>query len=65
MVRDILDGVEDVHFAELTSTDVVRHRLVGDIVDAYARYDAEVVQAAAPRSAAGGRRDGAARGRRR
>jgi phosphate starvation-inducible PhoH-like protein len=65
VVRDILDGVEDVHFAELTSTDVVRHRLVGDIVDAYARYDAEVVQAAAPRSAAGGRRDGTARGRRR
>jgi phosphate starvation-inducible PhoH-like protein len=64
VVRDILDGVEDVHFAELTSTDVVRHRLVGDIVDAYARYDAEVVQAAAPRTAAGGRRDGT-RGRRR
>ena len=46
VVRDILDGVEDVHFAELTSTDVVRHRLVGDIVDAYARYDAQVAQAA-------------------
>jgi phosphate starvation-inducible PhoH-like protein len=28
-----------VHFANLTSNDVVRHRLVGDIVDAYARYD--------------------------
>ena len=40
MVRDILDGVEDVHFAELTSADVVRHRLVGDIVDAYERWDA-------------------------
>ena len=26
-------------FAYLTSTDVVRHRLVGDIVDAYERYD--------------------------
>ncbi len=64
VVRDILDGIEDVHFAELSSTDVVRHRLVGDIVDAYARYDAEVVQAAAPRTAAGGRRD-QARGRRR
>jgi phosphate starvation-inducible protein PhoH and related proteins len=43
VVRDILDGVEDVHFAQLTSGDVVRHRLVSDIVDAYARYDAEVV----------------------
>jgi phosphate starvation-inducible PhoH-like protein len=29
-----------VHFATLTSTDVVRHRLVGDIVDAYERFDA-------------------------
>ena len=60
VVRDILDGVEDVHFAELTSTDVVRHRLVGDIVDAYARFDAQVVQASSPRSAndrgRGGRR---------
>jgi phosphate starvation-inducible PhoH-like protein len=40
VVRDILDGVDDVHFAQLTSTDVVRHRLVADIVDAYSRYDA-------------------------
>jgi phosphate starvation-inducible PhoH-like protein len=41
VVRDILDGVEDVHFCELSSADVVRHRLVGDIVDAYTRWDAE------------------------
>jgi phosphate starvation-inducible protein PhoH and related proteins len=40
VVRDILDGMEDVHFAQLTSTDVVRHRMVSDIVDAYARWDA-------------------------
>jgi phosphate starvation-inducible PhoH-like protein len=40
VVRDILDDVQDVHFSMLTSADVVRHRLVGDIVDAYARYDA-------------------------
>ncbi|WP_037068688.1 PhoH family protein [Pseudonocardia acaciae] len=40
VVRDILEGVDDVHFAQLTSTDVVRHRLVSDIVDAYARWDA-------------------------
>jgi phosphate starvation-inducible protein PhoH and related proteins len=39
VVRDILTDVDDVHFANLTSTDVVRHRLVGDIVDAYARFD--------------------------
>ena len=40
VVREILDGIEDVHFSMLTSHDVVRHRLVGDIVDAYARHDA-------------------------
>ena len=40
VVRDILDGIDDVHFSYLTSTDVVRHRLVSDIVDAYARFDA-------------------------
>ena len=56
VVRDILDGVEDVHFAELTSTDVVRHRLVGDIVDAYARYDEQVVHAAPRPNTRGGRR---------
>ncbi|WP_369201838.1 PhoH family protein [Streptomyces sp. PU-14G] len=38
-VREILEGVEDVHFSQLTSTDVVRHKLVGRIVDAYDRYD--------------------------
>ncbi len=41
VVRDILQGVEDVHFSTLTSADVVRHRLVGEIVDAYARWDEE------------------------
>jgi len=49
VVRDILDGVEDVHFAQLTSGDVVRHRLVSDIVDAYARWDAD--RASSPASA--------------
>ncbi|MDQ6714927.1 MAG: PhoH family protein [Actinomycetota bacterium] len=39
-VRDILVGVDDVYFAELNSTDVVRHRLVSAIVDAYERSDA-------------------------
>ena len=41
VVQDILDGIEDIHFARLTSHDVVRHRLVGKIVDAYERYDAQ------------------------
>ncbi|GAA3395788.1 PhoH family protein [Streptomyces roseoviridis] len=38
-VRDILEGVPDVHFSALTSQDVVRHKLVGRIVDAYEQYD--------------------------
>ena len=41
VVRRILDGVDDVEFSELTSSDVVRHRLVADIIDAYGRWDAE------------------------
>ena len=40
VVRDILAGVEGLHFAELTSQDVVRHKLVGDIVDAYEKWQA-------------------------
>ncbi|WP_349262238.1 PhoH family protein [Actinocrinis sp.] len=40
VVQHILDGVDDIHFSRLTSADVVRHRLVGEIVDAYGRYDA-------------------------
>jgi phosphate starvation-inducible protein PhoH and related proteins len=36
---DILDGIDDIHIAELTSADVVRHRLVSEIVDAYARHE--------------------------
>jgi phosphate starvation-inducible protein PhoH and related proteins len=38
-VVDILDNIDDIHFAELTSADVVRHRLVAEIVDAYARHE--------------------------
>lgn len=41
VVRDILEGVEDVHFSLLTSSDVVRHRLVADIVDAYEKWQVE------------------------
>ena len=39
VVEDILGGVDDVEFCQLTSEDVVRHRLVGDIIDAYATWD--------------------------
>jgi phosphate starvation-inducible PhoH-like protein len=48
VVQDILDGIPDIHFARLTSHDVVRHRLVGKIVDAYERYDAAERQFSAP-----------------
>src|SRR4051794_38130786 len=41
VVQEILEGIEDVHFCRLTSHDVVRHRLVSDIVDAYAKWDAQ------------------------
>ncbi|MFL6239186.1 MAG: PhoH family protein [Actinomycetes bacterium] len=43
VVQEILDGIDDVHFCRLTSSDVVRHRLVSEIVDAYARWDADNV----------------------
>ena len=39
IIQQILDGVGDVSFCWLQSTDVVRHRLVSDIVDAYGRWD--------------------------
>lgn len=41
VVSDILGDVDDIHFAQLTSSDVVRHRLVAEIVDAYERYEAD------------------------
>ncbi|QEE62605.1 PhoH family protein [Salinibacterium sp. dk2585] len=41
LVTRVLDSIDEIHFAELTSDDVVRHSLVGRIVDAYTRYDAE------------------------
>ncbi|MBE7189470.1 PhoH family protein, partial [Jatrophihabitans endophyticus] len=46
VVRDILTDIDDVHFSNLTSADVVRHRLVGEIVDAYERFDAREARAA-------------------
>ncbi|MBO0785382.1 MAG: PhoH family protein [Actinobacteria bacterium] len=61
LVQDILTGVEDIYFSRLTSHDVVRHRLVSDIVDAYERYDARVRDEASPRQPGGGRRGSAAR----
>lgn len=39
----VLDEVEDMHFATLTSDDVVRHSLVAKIVDAYSRYEEKLL----------------------
>jgi len=53
---DILDGIDGIHVAELTSADVVRHRLVSEIVDAYARAEeAPLAMNRAQRRAAGAR----------
>jgi phosphate starvation-inducible PhoH-like protein len=37
--ESILSGIDGVGFVHLTGRDVVRHRIVQDIVDAYARHD--------------------------
>lgn len=50
VVRRILDGVDGISFCELGAADVVRHRLVGRIIDAYAAYDAETAAAQALRA---------------
>jgi phosphate starvation-inducible PhoH-like protein len=55
LVQDILEGVGDVYFSRLTSHDVVRHKLVADIVDAYERYDARQQKIADPERIAGSR----------
>jgi phosphate starvation-inducible PhoH-like protein len=52
----ILDEIDGIHVAELTSADVVRHRLVAEIVDAYARAeDSSLTMNRAQRRAAGTR----------
>jgi phosphate starvation-inducible PhoH-like protein len=40
VIRDILGGVADISFMDLTAEDVVRHRLIGDIVKAYDTFEA-------------------------
>ncbi|GAA1092766.1 PhoH family protein [Nocardiopsis metallicus] len=39
-IENILRDIDDIAFCRLTSEDVVRHKLVGQIVDAYGRHDA-------------------------
>jgi phosphate starvation-inducible PhoH-like protein len=43
-VEAILRGVEGIEFIYLDDTDVIRHRLVKDIIRAYARSDSEEVE---------------------
>jgi phosphate starvation-inducible protein PhoH and related proteins len=47
VITDILQDIDDIAFMELTAEDVVRHRLIGDIVTAYEKFDAAK---AAPRN---------------
>jgi phosphate starvation-inducible PhoH-like protein len=39
VVHEILDGVDDITFINLEAEDVVRNRLVGDIVTAYEKFE--------------------------
>ena len=48
VVRRVLQGVEGVEFCELGAADVVRHRLVGRIIEAYSRYEADRAAEADP-----------------
>jgi phoH family protein len=49
LVRRILRDIRGIAFCELSSADVVRHRLVSDIIDAYARWGEAQAQAGGPR----------------
>lgn len=42
-VTQVLDDIPDIHFAYLGSEDVVRHSLVGQIVDAYTVFEERAV----------------------
>jgi len=58
--QQALSGIPDIAFERLTSKDVVRHRLVSDIVDAYGRHESDraAQQAAQSGQARKGRRPG-------
>ena len=49
VIEDILSGIDDIEFCHLTSADVVRHRLVGEIIDAYERWDESLARLKARR----------------
>ncbi len=46
VIEEILDGVEDISFNRLDAADVVRHRLVGRIVEAYDAHEVSRPEAA-------------------
>jgi phosphate starvation-inducible PhoH-like protein len=50
-IERVLRGIDDIAFVHLGAADVVRHALVGRIVDAYDRYDAARAARAAQRAA--------------
>jgi phosphate starvation-inducible PhoH-like protein len=52
----VLKDVEDMHFASLTSADVVRHALVARIVDAYGKFEAKTAVRNASKGASTTRR---------
>ncbi|AYY14080.1 PhoH family protein [Actinobacteria bacterium YIM 96077] len=64
VVEGILNELDDVHFCRLSSHDVVRHRLVSDIVDAYAKFDSGHTDSRSSRSGARGRDHQRSSGRR-
>ena len=53
VVQEILRDIEGIEFCHLTSADVVRHHLVGEIIDAYARWDAGRARTQTPRERSG------------
>lgn len=52
-IERVLRGIDDIAFVHLGAADVVRHALVGRIVDAYERYDEARAAARAAQRAAG------------
>jgi phosphate starvation-inducible PhoH-like protein len=48
IVQDILNKVQDIEFINLTAEDVVRNRLVGDIVTAYGDWEENISKSTFP-----------------
>jgi phosphate starvation-inducible PhoH-like protein len=62
-LEDILGGIDGVGFVRLTSGDVVRHRIVQDIVDAYERHEQRNDERNKQRNEQQGTKRGSGRGR--